>query len=370
MFGRILFYLKKQDWILTCIVILLVSVGLLAIYSTSFSSTGQNPDVFYKQLTFAIIGLIMLIGVSFIDYRFFRVYGNILYILGALFLVAVLIFGTEIRGTTGWIFIGDYGFQPVEFVKILLILILARYFSQTGRDFHKLKHYIISGSLALLYIVLVLLQPDFGSALVYLTLWLGLLFLLNVKRSYILAILVIILIVGSLGWNFTLKDYQKERISNFLYPNRDPLKTGYNITQSIVAVGSGQLWGRGLGLGPQSQLKFLPEHQTDFIYAVVAEELGFIGASLLLVLFGALFFRLIRLARQSSDDFSIFLTSGVLIMIFFQVVVNIGMNMGLAPVVGIPLPFISAGGSSLISSMISIGLIQGIVTHKTKSKLY
>lgn len=369
MFNRILFYLKRQDWLLTSLVVLLVCVGLLAIYSTSFSSEDQNTDVFYKQLIFAVIGLFLMFGISIIDYRFFRVYANLLYIIGGLLLVSVLIFGTEIRGTTGWIFFGDYGFQPVEFVKILLIILLAKYFAQTGQDFHRPKHYIVSGGLTVAYMFLVFLQPDFGSALVYFTVWLGLLFLLNVKRSYIIIILIAVAIVFSLGWNFMIEDYQKERITTFLYPNRDPLKTGYNITQSIVAVGSGQLWGRGLGLGSQSQLKFLPEHQTDFIYAVIAEELGLVGASLVLILFGVLFFRLLKLARQSNDDFSIFLISGIIIMLFFQVIINIGMNMGLAPVVGIPLPFVSAGGSSLLASLISIGLIQGIITHKTSSKI-
>ncbi len=364
MFDRYLYYLKRTDWIIFCTVVLIISLGLLAIYSTSFYSAEQNSDVFYKQVIFAVIGLAIMLILSFIDFRFYRAYANILYLGGIILLSAVLIIGTEIRGTTGWIFVGNYGFQPVEIVKIFLLLVLAKYYSHIGNELHRVRHILISAVLTVIYIGFVFMQPDVGSALVYFVVWFGSLFLLNIKRSYILTILLIIIIVVSLGWAFALKDYQKERITNFLNPSHDPLETGYNITQSIVAVGSGQIWGRGLGLGSQSQLKFLPEHQTDFIFAVIAEELGFIGASLLIVLFGVLFFRLIRVARQAKDDFSVFLTSGIIIVIFFQLMINIGMNLGLAPVIGIPLPFVSAGGSSLLSSLVMIGLTQSLIIHR------
>ncbi|MBU0706905.1 rod shape-determining protein RodA [Patescibacteria group bacterium] len=364
MFGRYLFYLKKIDWLIVSLVILLVSIGLLSIYSTSYNTAGQDTSVFVKQLVFVLVGLVAMFGISFIDFRFFRAYGTVILLVGLGLLLLVLFVGTEIRGTKGWIFMGSYGIQPVEFVKMFFIISLARYFSRHGKDIHNPKHIIISGGITIVFLVLIMFQPDFGSAIIYFLIWIGLLFLLNIKRSYLITLLVIISLVATAGWVFGLKDYQKERIGTFLNPSQDSLKTGYNITQSIVAVGSGNLWGRGMGLGPQSQLKFLPEQQTDFIYAVVAEELGLVGAVLVLAFFIVLFIRLINVARKSRDDFSLFVISGVIIMIFLQMFINIGMNIGLVPVVGIPLPFVSAGGSSLVASFIAIGVVQGVIVHR------
>ncbi|MDD5342637.1 MAG: rod shape-determining protein RodA [Patescibacteria group bacterium] len=361
--NRYILHFKKFDWLIVTLTLLLVSLGLLSIYSTSGISNESGLSVFWKQCLFVLIGLILMLGVSSVDYRSFRSYANIFYVIGFLLLGVVLIFGTQIRGTTGWIYIFGFSFQPVELVKLFLIIMLARYFSRPGENVHRPKHIMISGLIALVYIIMVFLQPDFGSALIYFLIWVTLIFLLNIKRSYIITILLIILIIGSIGW-LGLKDYQKERLATFVNPNRDTLKTGYNITQSIISIGSGKIWGRGLGSGSQSQLKFLPEQQNDFIFAVIAEELGFVGASLVIIFFGVLFYRLLKIARSSPDDFSLFSVSGIIIMIYLQMLVNISMNMGLVPVVGIPLPFVSAGGSSLITNFIALGFIQSIIVHR------
>jgi rod shape determining protein RodA len=355
-----------MDWIITSLVFLLVCLVILAIYSTSSNVAGTLEATFEKQLIFAAVGLLGYFAASIINYRFYRSFSLPLYVIGGLLLVAVLVFGTKIHGTTGWIFIGGNGFQPVEFVKLFAIIMLARFFSLHGQEFDRFGTLFRSFSIIGLYLILILLEPDLGSAIIYLIIWLGLVFLVNVKRSLVIIMLAGIIISASIGWLFILKDYQKERVTNLFVPDRDSLSTGYNIKQSMVAIGSGGFWGRGLGLGPQSQLKFLPEQQTDFIFAVIAEELGFVGAGLTLVIFAVLFLRILYHARRSRDDYSIFLIGGVIIMIYTQVFINVGMNLGIAPVVGVPLPFVSAGGSSLITCLIAVGMIQSAIINRPK----
>lgn len=356
-----------MDWIMTSLVLLLVCLGMLAIYSTSSNVNGSPDVIFSKQLVFAGVGLLGFFAASLINYRFYRSFSLPLYVIGGILLVVVLLFGTKIHGTTGWVFIGNYGFQPVEFVKLFAIIMLARYFSRHGQEFDRLGTLVRSFLIIGIYLVLILSEPDLGSAIIYLIIWLGLIFFVNVKRSLVVIMIAGIIAAGSAGWLFVMKDYQKERITNLFMPNKDSLSTGYNIHQSIVAVGSGGFWGRGLGLGPQSQLKFLPEQQTDFIFAVIAEEMGFIGVGLTLGIFAVLFFRILYHARKSRDDYSIFLIGGVIIMIYTQVFINVGMNLGIAPVIGVPLPFVSAGGSSLITSLIAIGMIQSAIINRPKT---
>ncbi|MFA5107027.1 MAG: rod shape-determining protein RodA [Patescibacteria group bacterium] len=367
MFFRYFAYLKRTDWLIFSLILLLLSLSLLSIYSTTMNQDVSVRTIFTKQLVFVIVGIVCMFGVSMIDFRHLRAYSPILYLIGLTMLGVVLVFGKTIHGTTGWLFIGSYGIQPVEFVKIILIIVLAQYVSQHGQDFYRPRRLIVSGLLTLVYVGLVLAEPDLGSAIIYFIIWLGFLLLLNVRRSYIVAVLLLVVVVASLGWAFVLKDYQKDRIVTFLNPSHDPLSTGYNLRQSIVAIGSGQIFGRGLGFGTQSQLKFLPEQQTDFIFAVIGEELGLIGTAFTLAIFALLFFRFMRVVRKSRDDFSLFLTIGIMFMIFSQMLINIGMNLGLAPVIGLPLPFVSAGGSSLLTNCIAVGIVQAIITHRSTS---
>ena len=203
-------------------------------------------------------------------------------------------------------------------------------------------------------------QPDLGSAMILFLTWLAMVLLLPVPKKTILAIFLIILVLAAGAWLFVLQDYQKDRLLTFVQPQRDPLGSGYNVRQSVVAVGSGQVLGRGLALGSQSQLNFLPEQETDFIFAVIAEELGFVGAGLLLLLFASLFLRLYKIARETRDDFGNFLCLGIITYLTIQTFINIGMNLGIAPVTGIPLPLVSYGGSSLVSILIALGIVLNV----------
>jgi rod shape determining protein RodA len=227
---------------------------------------------------------------------------------------------------------------------------------------------IVSGLLALVPFTLVLMQPDLGSALVYLVMWLGLLLFSGIKRVYSLILVVSGILVSWGAWAFALKDYQKNRIISFLNPAADPLGSGYNVIQSKIAVGSGGLFGRGLGHGSQSQLRFLPEQHTDFIFAVLTEELGFLGGFLLLFLFLILFVRMIKAGKFSRDEFGIILAIGAVIIFTFQIFTNVGMNIGILPVTGIPLPLVSYGGSALLIFLMLIGLIESVFVRGRKAE--
>ena len=365
MFTKYLALLKKSDWALSLIAIFLVVFGLIAIYS--IEAAAESPDYlnFKKQLIFFGVGLVALVFFSLLDYRYLRTYGWVLYVAGGLMLLAVLLFGTTIRGTRGWfILFGDLGFQPVEAVKIIMIIILSKFFYDRRAELASIKQVALAFGVAGLIILLVFLQPDFGSAFIMSAIFLGMLLIVKMKRSYLLGIGLILLVVIVGSWLFVLQDYQKERVATFLDPGRDPYGSGYNIKQSIIAVGSGNLFGRGLSLGPQSRLDLLPVQETDFIFAVIAEELGFVGSSLVLLVITLFIYRLIRIARKASDDFGLFLLSGVIIYFASQSILNIGMNIGILPIAGVPLPLVSYGGSSLIASLIAIGVVQSVKIHQ------
>ena len=355
-----------MDWVLFFTVLLLLSFGLAEIYSVALGQDSLNLLSFKKQILFILIGLSLFFFFVFFDYLNLRSFSTYIYIGGIFIRLAVLVFGVEVRGTRGWFSLGSFNLQPVEFIKIVLILFLAKYFSSVSIKISPLKHLILSGLGTFLLAGLVLAQPDFGSSLLLFALWGALVLVAGFKKRYFLIIIGIVFIVFASGWLLFFEDYQKQRISTFLNPSFDPLNQGYNVTQAIIAVGSGGMIGRGIGFGSQSQLKFLPESQTDFIFAVISEELGFLGVSLVLVLFTIFFFRSLFLLRNIKDDFGIFFILGVMVLIFIEMFINIGMNIGILPVVGISLPFISYGGSAIISTLIMAGIVQNIII---KSKI-
>ena len=248
----------------------------------------------------------------------------------------------------------------MEFAKFVLVLFLAKYFSSASFKAKEFRRLLISFSGALLFIVLILAQPDFGSAFILFLLWLSMIILVGFNKKYLLAIGLILTLVFSGSWYFALRDYQKQRIITFLNPSFNPLDQGYNVSQAIIAVGAGGLIGRGLGFGSQSQLKFLPEAQTDFIFAVVAEELGFSGVLLILLFFGIFFYRCLYHLKKINNDFGVFFILGAMSLIFIEMFINISMNLGMLPVVGISLPFLSYGGSGLIASLMLVGVIESI----------
>lgn len=353
--------LKQFDWIMISAVFLLTIFGLIIQYSLSLNQEVISFLNFYKQLIFVGIGIVLMFLISFLNWNFFlKNYAIFLYIFILILLLLVLFFGQTLRGTQGWINLPfGINFQIVELAKIILAVILAKYWSSKIYDIQSFKHIILTGIITIIPFILILLQPDLGSALIFFGLWLGMIFIISKPKNLILILIIFFLIFG-MGW-FGLKDYQKDRINTFINPQADPLGRGYQITQSIIAVGSGQFWGRGLGLGPQSQLKFLPEARTDFVFAVIAEELGMFGVFLVLSLFGILFYRFWKTIKKIRDDFSVFLILGFVLIFFIEIFVNIGMNIGLAPITGISLPFLSYGGSSLLTNLFIIGILQSII---------
>jgi rod shape determining protein RodA len=355
--------LFKLDWIVIITISLLLIIGLLALYSVSRGEMGDDLSNFKKQLISAAVGVVVMLSVAFFDYRALSFFSTKLYFLMLLILFLVLFFGTTVRGTTGWIGLGNFHIQPVEFAKLATIIFLASFFSRKKSQLSIVVRITASVVLILLPILLIIKQPDFGSAMVLVASWAVMLSISGINRKNLLILFLIGSAVLGSGW-FLLRPYQKERLVNFVNPYNDPQGSGYNVIQSMVAVGSGGLLGKGLGHGSQSQLNFLPEKHTDFIFAVIAEEMGFLGAAAVLVLLGILMYRIKETARMAGDNFGYLLAAGVLATFFFQILVNIGMNIGVMPVAGVPLPFLSYGGSSLVATFASMGIVESVYLHK------
>lgn len=358
--------IKKLDWILIGAIVLLLIIGLLSIASTSQARTGAFL-IFKKQLAFAIIGLALLFLLSSIDYRFLRNYPAViltLYTVSIILLILLFIFGSRIKGSVSWFRFsspaGSLGFEPVEATKFVLIALLAKYFSSRHIDFGLVRHILISGLYVLIPVLLVLLQPDLGSAILLIVIWIGIMLCSGIRMRHLLIIFLTFAILAGAGFEFFLKDYQRDRIITFFSPQKDSLGSGYNVVQSIIAIGSGGFFGKGLGHGSQSQLNFLPEQHTDFIFATIAEEWGFFGVSLVLILWGIVFFRLFIIAMNSNTNFARLFIFGFTILLLAHISINIGMNIGFFPVMGIPLPLLSYGGSSLIITLATFGIIQNI----------
>ena len=248
-------------------------------------------------------------------------------------------------------------------MKIVAVLVLARFFALRRGEINSWKNIIISLAYVAFPIALIAKEPDLGSAIILFIIWAGVLFLSNVNKRVFVYLFLAFTVLSFGAWNFALHDYQRNRVETFINPNLDPRGRGYNVAQAVISVGSGGLFGRGLGRGLQSQLKFLPERQTDFIFAASAEELGFLGSAVILVLYFLILYRLLVIYRQSRDDLGRFTIAGVFFMIFSQTVINVGMNMGVLPVTGIPLPLVSYGGSSLFTVMISLGIAESVAVE-------
>lgn len=352
--------LKRFDWLLLIPVLLLILLGLSTLYASTLNVENPNWTAFLKQLTFFGIGLGLLLLGSFIDYRLWRPYVPIFYVMALLLAGAVLFFGATIRGTTGWFNFWGFTFQPIELTKFCLPVALSFLYAKRINQETSPLTILLLAAMTLMPVGLSLLQPDFGAAAVMIATGLGYFALLSMRRRHALYLLIggVIMVVAL--WNFVLIDYQKDRVLTFIKPMSDPLGTGYNVRQSIIAVGSGQLLGRGLGLGTQSQLKFLPETKNDFIFAMIAETLGFVGSSLVIILFAIFYLRLLWLMREARDNYSMYLVFGIGLIFFIQTIVNIGMNIGLLPVVGLSLPFLSYGGSFLTIAMLAVGVIESV----------
>jgi len=337
------------DLLITLPIIFLLSLGILVIYSS-------DPQLALQQTLIALIGLLIYWFLSSVDYHYYQHYALYLYIITLVLLVIVFILGIETRGSLRWIPLGPVQIQPSEMAKPVLIIFLANFWVTHLPSW---KNILKSCLIVLPFLALVFKQPDLGTSLTLGMIWLMMVVGANISWLKLLAMGLVSSVLTPLGWLF-LKDYQKMRIMSFISPDQDPLGTGYNVIQSKIAVGSGSFWGRGLGHGTQSRLRFLPEYRTDFMFASMAEEFGFLGSLIVLALYGTLIFRSLIIIRLSHERFGSLLIFGVLGMLFFQIVVNIGMNIGSLPVTGITLPLLSYGGSSLISTLISLSFIVSV----------
>lgn len=343
------------SWPIIISSLLLVSIGILVIFSSS-------KELAIQQTVFTITGLILFLIVSQFDLLSIKNFIKPLYILVLILLLVVLVLGIETRGSVRWIPLGLFNIQPSEFAKPVLILILASFWS---KNLPTVLNIFKSLLWTFPFFILIFRQPDLGSALTILSIWLGILLVVKVSIKKMIILALIVLVTVPTSWLF-LHDYQKQRILTFMDPGSDPLGRGYNVIQSTIAVGSGQFLGRGLGRGTQSRLQFLPEFRTDFIFASIAEELGFVGSILILVLYFFLLIYCLKIADATEDMYSFLIIIGVVSMLMFQIIVNIGMNIGILPITGITLPLISYGGSSLISVFICLGLVASFIRFKKR----
>ncbi|HEX3099635.1 MAG TPA: rod shape-determining protein RodA [Patescibacteria group bacterium] len=350
--------LKYFDVPLLIVSGLLLLLGLAIQYAVSVS--GDTIEIFYRQLIFSVIGVALFLLFAFYNYHRLSKINRVVYLILILSLVFLLVFGVQVRGSARWIELGFFRLQPAELAKVVVGIGLSRWLYLKRGQINSWTSFLTTFFYAAIPAVLIFLEPDLGSAAIVMTVWFGLMLLSPLRKTYIVIFLIAGLLFAGLAWKFALQDYQHKRVEVFLNPDKDPKGKGYNVRQAIIAVGSGEMFGRGLGRGLQSQLKFLPERQTDFIFASASEEIGFIGVTVLLGLYYLLFRRLLRIMKYARDDLAMYLTGGVLFLFLAQVLINIGMNIGLLPVTGIPLPFLTYGGSSLLVTCIALGIVQNV----------
>lgn len=355
--------LKKLDWGLVIPAVLLVCFGLVAIYSTCVAK--NNFSNFEKQIIFFAVGLSVMFAVSFFDYRILRNNSYLILICYAICLILLLglhFFAPVIKGTRGWYKLWILSFDPIEPTKIILVALLAKYFSMRHVEMYKFRNIIFSGIYVLLPAILIFIKPDLGGTMVILLIWLGILLVSGIKINHFLILSLCFILVSGISWNFLLKDYQKQRITAFLFPY-DYLGASWSQNQTKISIGSGQILGEGLAKGSQVQYGFLPEPHTDFIFSVIAEDWGTVGVFVLFIVYGFLVWRVLKVAVESKSNFPRLFASGFAIILTAQFFINIGMNLSLLPVVGIYLPFISYGGSGLIGNFVSLGILQSIRTR-------
>jgi rod shape determining protein RodA len=350
--------LKRIDWMLVFFILPVVAGGLVTM--KSFAVTESGGDFFSRQILWVSISFAVFLVLSFADFRFLkRTDVLIVLFLTMSFLLLLLIFIGG-SGPKSWFNFGFFSFQPVDLMKLVLILVLAKYFSRRHVEIRDFKHIFISGLYALIPLMLVLLQPDFGSAMVIIFIWLGMVLVSGISKTHLLIVFTVGALIFAGLWTFAFKPYQKARIYTFLNPVTDVENTGYNVYQSTIAVGSGQILGKGLGFGTQSRLKFLPVPQSDFVFAAYAEEWGFVGSVLILILYCLILWRILHNASLGAGNFEILFGLGIAIFFMGHILVNIGMNLGLMPVTGIPLPFMSYGGSHLLAEFAGLGILMSM----------
>jgi rod shape determining protein RodA len=332
---------------------------------TMKSFTGET-SFFSHQLMWIGISFLFLFSFSFIDFRFLKrtdVLVTIFLIFSGLLLM-LFFFGHTAKGAQSWFSFGGFSFQPSDMMKLVVILMLAKYFSRRHIEIGNLKHIIISGIYAFIPFLLVFLQPDFGSAIIIFFIWFGMTLVSGISKKHLLVVVGIMIVAFGLLWGFVFEPYQKARVINFVQPLSNIRGSGYNVYQSTIAVGSGQILGKGVGFGTQSRLNFLPEFETDFIFAAFSEEWGFVGVLILFILLGLIVWRILHISLLGTTNFEILFGVGLAIYFMTHFIINIGMNIGVMPVTGITLPFMSYGGSHLLTEFIGIGILMGMGRYR------
>jgi len=375
---------RSIDWALLLALLPIIAAGLITMYSFENGPTAQckspaagvignagqpcetpaaiQSSFFAKQLVWLALSLAAFFAASFLDWRFLR-RSDVLFscfLLGAALLLLLFVVGKVVKGAQSWFDLGPLSVQPVEPVKLILILILAKYFSRRHIEIAHIRHMFVSGLYALILFALVLLQPDFGGAIVIFLIWFGMMLLSGISKKHLAAVLLVSALSAALFWAFVFKDYQKQRLITFMHPLTDIRGSGYNAYQSTIAVGSGGLLGKGVGLGSQSRLQFLPEYETDFIFAAFAEEWGFVGVLILCAAYGVVIWRILANAHYGLSNFEILYGLGLALFIMSHFFIHVGMNLGLLPVTGISLPFMSYGGTNMFVLFFGLGVLMGM----------
>jgi len=349
------------DWGLLFLVLLIAGIGVLNIASAAASYSLAETSYPVRQIYWVFIGLFLVVLVCSIDYHLFEDVAFWMYGIVAVLLLAVLVMGKSTMGATRWLQLGFISFQPSELMKIVIIMVYARYFNNiTAAGGMTVKDLLYPFLLLGVPALMIMKQPDLGTAILVVLIAFSMILYVGIRIRTVALLLLSAIPAVFLGWQFYLRDYQKLRILNFLSPERDPLGSGYHIIQSKIAVGSGGLTGKGFLQGTQTQLRFLPEQHTDFAFSVFSEEWGFAGCFLVLLLYLFLILWGLNIARRCNDHFGSLMAVGVTAMLFWHIIINIGMVIGLFPVVGVPLPLFSYGGTSMITSMIGLGILLNI----------
>ena len=348
------------DWTLFLPALALALLGILTMHTF-----GQGASLAPRQLLWLTIATLIYLAISTIDARFIRRTPVVLalYALSAALLALLLLIAHPVMGAKAWFSLGPISFQPADLAKLALIAVLAKYLSRRHVEIGDWRHVLVSGAYAGLLVLLIIFEPDLGNAIIFSTLWLGVMLVSGISKRHLGAIILIGLIAAVSLWFGGLKPYQRTRILSFVNPAGDIRGAGYNAYQAKIAVGSGQLFGKGVGYGTQSKLRFLPEYQTDFIFAAFAEEWGFTGVMLLFALYGFLWVRPAQMARAAATNFDAFFTLGVLILLAAHVIIHAGINLGLLPVTGTTIPFMSSGGSHLVLEFAALGIVTSLARH-------
>jgi rod shape determining protein RodA len=355
------------DWLLVLAPVVLAAIGIVMIYNTTSTTPGLDTsdllhDITFRQIVYAVAGVIVIFSLSAVDYHIYATLRWPIYVATIALLGIVLVIGQITHGAQRWIDLSLFQLQPSELSKMLIVIVLAKFLADHERQISQWRTLLISLGLVGLPMALVYFEPDLGTALILGFIWLVMVVAAGMSWKQIALLAVLALILLPVIW-LTLQPYQRDRVMSFLNPGADPSGSGYNLIQARIAIGSGGIWGRGVGFGTQSQLRFLRIRHTDFIFSVIGEELGLWGGIFFFVVFAFIILRLLRASLIAHSTYGRLIALGFAAALFFQSFVNLGMNLGLMPVTGIPLPFVSSGGSSLITFMMMVGIVESILAH-------